>query len=115
MGGVSDTMCVSSGCVGGVSDTMCVSSGCVGGVSDTMCVSSGCVGCVSDTMCVSSGCVGGVCALANVLGEACCELQQLVTDGKLEQAKQLQHRLIAPNGAVSGVTAPPGRHNANPR
>ena len=59
-------------------------------------------------LCVSSGCVGGVCALANVLGEACCELQQLATDGKLEQAKQLQHRLIAPNGAVSGVIAPSG-------
>ena len=49
-----------------------------------------------------AGCVGGVCALANVLGEACCELQQLVVSGKLDEAKRLQHRLIAPNGAVSG-------------
>ena len=79
----------------------------VWGVSDTMCVFRLCGGACL-ILCVSSGCVGGVCALANVLGEACCELQQLATDGKLEQAKQLQHRLIAPNGAVSGATAPPG-------
>ena len=50
--------------------------------------------------------MGGVCALANVLGDACCELHQLTTDGKLEEAKHLQHRLIAPNGAVSEAALP---------
>lgn len=40
--------------------------------------------------------------LANVLGKSCCDLEQLYKDGKMEEAKQLQHRLIAPNMAVSG-------------
>ena len=47
------------------------------------------------------GCVGGVCALANILGAECCELFNLYQQGKLEEAKQLQLRLVAPNSAVS--------------
>ena len=50
-----------------------------------------------------SGAVGGVCALANVLGEEVCKLYDLCKDGKIEEAKQLQLKLIKPNGAVSAV------------
>ena len=51
-----------------------------------------------------SGAVGGVCALANVLGEEVCKLYELCKDGKLEEATQLQLKLIKPNGAVSSVS-----------
>lgn len=47
-----------------------------------------------------SGGVGGVCALANVLGEAVCNLQTLVQQGNMAAAVQLQRKLIAPNAAV---------------
>lgn len=47
------------------------------------------------------GAVGGVCALANVLGEEVCKLYDLCKDGKIEEARQLQLKLIKPNGAVT--------------
>lgn len=47
--------------------------------------------------------MGGVCALANVLGEAVCKLQQLETKESVKEAIQLQKKLIAPNSAVSMV------------
>lgn len=47
------------------------------------------------------GAVGGVCALANTLGAEVCRLQELFQRGAAEDARNLQHRLIAPN---SGVT-----------
>ena len=47
------------------------------------------------------GCVGAVSALAHVLGEDTCELYSLVKQGKAEEAKELQERLVAPNAAVS--------------
>jgi hypothetical protein len=52
------------------------------------------------TLFLHTGAVGGVCALANVLGRECCELQDLYTTGKHKQAQELQQRLIAPNGGV---------------
>ena len=52
-----------------------------------------------------AGCVGGVCALANVLGAECCELQTLAERGQHENARDLQQRLIAPNAAVSQTCA----------
>ncbi|XP_048109227.1 4-hydroxy-2-oxoglutarate aldolase, mitochondrial isoform X2 [Alosa alosa] len=54
------------------------------------------------------GAVGGVCALANVLGEEVCELERLCMLGDWEKARELQHRLIEPNTAVTrkyGVAA----------
>ena len=45
--------------------------------------------------------MGGVVALANVIGAPCCDLVKLIEDGKLDEARELQHRLIAPNVAVS--------------
>ncbi|KXJ18902.1 4-hydroxy-2-oxoglutarate aldolase, mitochondrial [Exaiptasia diaphana] len=54
------------------------------------------------------GAVGGVCALANVLGEAVTQLHQMFNDGKMEEAKLLQHRLILPNTAVTKTFGVPG-------
>lgn len=54
------------------------------------------------------GAVGGVCALANVLGQQICELEKLCLQGQWERARDLQHRLIEPNTAVTrgyGVAA----------
>ena len=55
----------------------------------------------SELLWTFSGCVGGVCALANVLGRETCELYALAKQGKTEEAKTLQHKLIGPNTAVS--------------
>ena len=45
--------------------------------------------------------MGAVSALAHVLGEETCELYSLVKQGKAEEAKKLQQRLVAQNAAVS--------------
>ena len=47
------------------------------------------------------GAVGGICALANVLPGPVCQLVSLFTEGRHEEARALQYRLIAPNGAVT--------------
>ncbi|XP_060064537.1 4-hydroxy-2-oxoglutarate aldolase, mitochondrial-like [Ylistrum balloti] len=54
------------------------------------------------------GCVGGVCALGNVLGQELCDLEELYKANKMEEARQLQHRLIAPNTAVTKQFGIPG-------
>lgn len=54
------------------------------------------------------GGVGGVCALANVLGEAVCELHRLTVEGKIADAVHLQKKLIAPNSAVTKTFSIPG-------
>ena len=54
----------------------------------------------------SSGAVGGVCALANVLGHQVCELERLCVEGRWEEARELQWRLIEPNAAVSSADHP---------
>lgn len=54
------------------------------------------------------GCVGGICALANPLGKPICDLQLLYHKGDLKTAVQLQHRLIAPNTAVTKTYGVPG-------
>ncbi|XP_072027577.1 4-hydroxy-2-oxoglutarate aldolase, mitochondrial-like [Amphiura filiformis] len=54
------------------------------------------------------GAVGGVCALANVLGNECCDLHKLYHTGKYDEARSLQHRLIAPNAAVTSKFGVPG-------
>ena len=35
------------------------------------------------------------------MGQAVCQLQNLYLSGKINEAVQLQHRLISPNSAVS--------------
>jgi len=47
------------------------------------------------------GAVGAISALANCLPGEVCNLQQLYRDEKWTEAKELQHRLIAPNSAVT--------------
>jgi dihydrodipicolinate synthase/N-acetylneuraminate lyase len=42
-------------------------------------------------------------ALANILGEQCCDVEKLFKAGKMEEAKLLQHRLIDPNIMVSQI------------
>uniref|UniRef100_UPI00398EA140 4-hydroxy-2-oxoglutarate aldolase, mitochondrial n=1 Tax=Pristiophorus japonicus TaxID=55135 RepID=UPI00398EA140 len=49
----------------------------------------------------SVGAVGGVCALANVLGEPLCNLEQLCLGRQWEEARELQYRLIEPNTAIT--------------
>jgi len=58
------------------------------------------------------GAVGGICALANCLPGPVCQLQQLCREGKWEEAKDLQHRLIEPNGAVTKQFGVPGLKEA---
>jgi len=47
------------------------------------------------------GCVGGICALANILGSEVCQLYTLMSESQHDAARELQHRLIAPNAAVT--------------
>lgn len=39
--------------------------------------------------------------MANVLGQACCDVEKLFKEGKFEEAKFLQQRLVGPNQAVT--------------
>lgn len=54
------------------------------------------------------GAVGCVAALANIAAEQCCQLYNLVKEGRHEQARQLQLKLIPPNAAVTSRFGVPG-------
>ncbi|XP_071946779.1 4-hydroxy-2-oxoglutarate aldolase, mitochondrial-like [Antedon mediterranea] len=54
------------------------------------------------------GAVGAIAAVANVLGSEMCQLDQLFKDGKTKEALSLQHRIIAPNAAVTRMFNVPG-------
>uniref|UniRef100_A0A8C5SCA1 4-hydroxy-2-oxoglutarate aldolase, mitochondrial n=1 Tax=Laticauda laticaudata TaxID=8630 RepID=A0A8C5SCA1_LATLA len=58
------------------------------------------------------GATGGVCALANVLGSAICQLDDLSHGGNWDEARELQHRLIGPNIAVTRKFGVPGLKQA---
>uniref|UniRef100_A0A8C8VDY4 4-hydroxy-2-oxoglutarate aldolase, mitochondrial n=1 Tax=Pelusios castaneus TaxID=367368 RepID=A0A8C8VDY4_9SAUR len=47
------------------------------------------------------GACGGICALANILGAPLCELERLCHEGRWQEARDLQLRLIEPNAAVT--------------
>lgn len=47
------------------------------------------------------GASGGICALANVLPQEVCRLASLFEKGEKEAARELQHRLLRPNAAVT--------------
>ncbi|CAM5130423.1 unnamed protein product [Eretmochelys imbricata] len=47
------------------------------------------------------GACGGVCVLANVLGAPLCQLEHLCQEGRWQEARALQLRLIEPNAAVT--------------
>uniref|UniRef100_A0A8B9MQC4 4-hydroxy-2-oxoglutarate aldolase, mitochondrial n=1 Tax=Accipiter nisus TaxID=211598 RepID=A0A8B9MQC4_9AVES len=58
------------------------------------------------------GACGGVCALANVLGAPLCQLDGLCHEGRWQEARDLQHRLIEPNLAVTRRFGIPGLKKA---
>jgi 4-hydroxy-2-oxoglutarate aldolase len=58
------------------------------------------------------GAVGGVAALANIAAEQCCQLYNLAKEGRHEEARQLQLRLIPPNAAVTTRFGVPGLKQA---
>ncbi|NXN61552.1 HOGA1 protein, partial [Rynchops niger] len=58
------------------------------------------------------GASGGVCALANVLGAPLCQLDHLCRGGHWQEARDLQHRLIEPNMAVTRRFGIPGLKKA---
>ncbi|NXD75475.1 HOGA1 protein, partial [Halcyon senegalensis] len=58
------------------------------------------------------GASGGVCALANVLGDPLCQLDCLCREGRWKEARDLQHRLIEPNTAVTRRFGIPGLKKA---
>ncbi|NXX63206.1 HOGA1 protein, partial [Scopus umbretta] len=58
------------------------------------------------------GASGGVCALANVLGAPVCKLDRLCREGRWQEARDLQHRLIEPNTAVTRRFGIPGLKKA---
>jgi 4-hydroxy-2-oxoglutarate aldolase len=58
------------------------------------------------------GAVGCVAALANVAAEQCCQLYDLVREGRHEEARRLQLKLIPPNAAVTSRFGVPGLKQA---
>lgn len=58
------------------------------------------------------GGVGGTLAVANILPEMCVELYAAVLAGDHAKAKDLQHRLLAPNAAVTSRFGIPGLKQA---
>ncbi|XP_068806012.1 4-hydroxy-2-oxoglutarate aldolase, mitochondrial isoform X1 [Struthio camelus] len=58
------------------------------------------------------GASGGICALANVLGAPLCQLERLCREGRWQEARDLQHRLIEPNAAVTCRFGIPGLKKA---
>ncbi|XP_053927766.1 4-hydroxy-2-oxoglutarate aldolase, mitochondrial isoform X2 [Cuculus canorus] len=58
------------------------------------------------------GASGGVCALANILGASLCQLDRLCREGHWQEARNLQHRLIEPNTAVTRRFGIPGLKKA---
>ncbi|NWW51653.1 HOGA1 protein, partial [Pedionomus torquatus] len=58
------------------------------------------------------GASGGICALANVLGAPLCQLDRLCREGHWQEARNLQHRLIEPNVAVTRRFGVPGLKKA---
>ncbi|KFM66720.1 putative 4-hydroxy-2-oxoglutarate aldolase, mitochondrial, partial [Stegodyphus mimosarum] len=69
-------------------------------------VLAGSAGFLYPALCV--GCVGGVVALANPLSKQLCELYQYAMDGKHDEARILQHRIIGPNLCVTKLFGIPG-------
>ena len=49
------------------------------------------------------GCKGGVLALANIVPEKCVDIYRLVQEGKMEEARKLQLRMIPVNYAITAT------------
>jgi 4-hydroxy-2-oxoglutarate aldolase len=54
------------------------------------------------------GAVGGVLALANVAPEACVQIHRLVSQGRIDPARELQLRMLPVNTAVTATYGVPG-------
>jgi 4-hydroxy-2-oxoglutarate aldolase len=54
------------------------------------------------------GCTGGTLALANILPSACSRLMNFFLDGKIEEARKIQHRVLLLNHAVTKGYGIPG-------
>lgn len=52
---------------------------------------------------LSLGCVGGILAMANIAPKECMEMQQLLKDGKFNEAAQLQCRIAPVNTAITAT------------
>lgn len=57
---------------------------------------------------LSVGAVGAVAALANIFPDEVCRVQELFFEGRLEEARQLQARLVPANTAVTTTYSVPG-------
>jgi 4-hydroxy-2-oxoglutarate aldolase len=69
-------------------------------------VLAGSAGFLYPALCV--GAVGGVLALANIAPQQCCDIVSFFNQGKHEDARELQLRMIAPNSAVTARFGVPG-------
>jgi len=69
-------------------------------------VLAGSAGFLFPALCV--GAIGGVLALANIAPQQCCDILGLYKAGKLDDARDLQLRMIAPNTAVTAGFGVPG-------
>ena len=58
------------------------------------------------------GAVGGIAALANVAPDLCCQLYEAAREGRHDQARELQLRLIPANNAVTSRFGVPGMKQA---
>jgi 4-hydroxy-2-oxoglutarate aldolase len=67
---------------------------------DDFCVFAGNAGYLLPALAI--GVKGGTLAAANILPEMCCNLVELFNSGKLEEAKELQLRILEPNYLVTG-------------
>jgi len=52
---------------------------------------------------LQAGCVGGVLALANIAPKECLDIYNKFTEGKFDEAKEIQNRMLAVNKAVTAA------------
>jgi 4-hydroxy-2-oxoglutarate aldolase len=60
----------------------------------------------------TSGCVGGIVALANIASEECVQIHKLISKNNLQEALELQNRMIPVNKAVTAKHGVPGLKTA---
>ncbi|HEY7751360.1 MAG TPA: dihydrodipicolinate synthase family protein, partial [Ignavibacteriaceae bacterium] len=52
---------------------------------------------------LQAGCSGGILALANIAPEECCVIQKKYSEGKINEAREIQSRMIPVNRAVTAT------------
>lgn len=78
----------------------------IGSMREDFSVMAGSAGFLYQSMVV--GAKGGVCALANVAPDECCDIYEFARAGRHDDARVLQIRMIPPNGAVTTGFGIPG-------